>query len=501
MKTFILAALLARAAPQHTTKPGMLSAVARLPRMITSEIDTELRHNVQSREAQLTRTIIAVASALLAAMSLFASAAEACISCSYVPSVVHSPAKSHSEERSTPRREKRNTPRREKRTREVREPRENKRSRVTETAKSEKADKVQKTQKAEVEKVTPAASAAQVENSSVALVTTAHESVPAKRESPGDRGMEHSAFAGKRVALVIGNGAYQNVPTLPNPTRDADAIADLLRMKAGFDIVHVHNDLRAQDFMLALRAFKKVAEEADIALVFYAGHAIQLRETNYMVAVDATLDDEDDAQYWNQAIPLDLLLGAAGAKRLGVVILDACRDNPFIRKMRTRGVSPTKAGLALAPIKDEGAHGDTLIVYATAAGLVAADGDGEHSPFTEALLKHLAEPGLDVMRMFGKVRDEVRQKTGRAQIPHAYGTVGGDEIALVPAPAQTDVPGVTGQEDELLVQKVLRQFREERDAAKGTAAEQGLKAAEAQRKADAEQAAAAKGRAAAEAGP
>ena len=312
----------------------------------------------------------------------------------------------------------------------------------------------------------------------------------------------NTALAQKRVALVIGNGNYRNVPQLPNPTRDAEAVANLLRIKAGFDIVHVHNDLRSQDFMLALRAFKKVAEEADIALVFYAGHAIQLRETNYMVAVDATLDDEDDAQYWNQAIPLDLILGAARGKRLGVVILDACRDNPFIRKMRTRGVAPTKAGLApSAPIKDEGAHGDTLIVYATAAGLVAADGDGEHSPFTEALLKHLAEPGLDVMRMFGRVRDEVRQNTGSAQIPYTYGTVGGDEIALVPALAKTDAPGVTGQEDELLVQKVLRQVREERDAAKGKAAEQALKAAGAQRKADAEQAAEAQRKAAAEAVP
>jgi uncharacterized caspase-like protein len=467
--------------------------------MITSEIATELRHNAQSREAQLTRTIIAIASALLAAMSLFTSAAEACISCEYVPSVVNSPSESHSEERSTPRREKRSTPRRENRTREVREPRENKKSRVTETAKSEKADKVQKTQKAEVEKA-PAASTAQVENSSVALVTTAHESVPAKSETPGDRGMEHSAFAEKRVALVIGNGNYQNVPQLPNPTRDAEAIADLLRTRAGFEVVQVHNDLRAQDFMLALRAFKKVADDADIALVFYAGHAIQLRETNYMVAVDATLDDEADAQNWNQAIPLDLILGAARAKRLGVVILDACRDNPFIRKMRTRGVLPTKAGLApTALIEDEGANGDTLIVYATAAGLVAADGDGEHSPFTEALLKHLAEPGLDVMRMFGRVRDEVRQNTGSAQIPYTYGTLGGDEIALVPAPAKTDAPGVTGQEDELLVQKVLRQFREE--SAKGKTAEQALKAAEAQRKADAEQTAEAKRKAAAEAVP
>ena len=132
----------------------------------------------------MTRTIIAIASALLAAMSLFASAAEACISCEYVPSVVNSPSKSHSEERSTPRREKRSTPRRENCPREVRESRQNKKSRVTETAKSEKADKVQKTQKAEVEKVTPAASTAQVENSSVALVTTAHESYRPRAKRP-----------------------------------------------------------------------------------------------------------------------------------------------------------------------------------------------------------------------------------------------------------------------------------------------------------------------------
>ena len=155
-----------------------------------------------------------------------------------------------------------------------------------------------------------------------------------------------SASAEKRVALVIGNGAYQNAPRLPNPTRDAEAIANLLKTKAGFQVVQVH-DLKSQEFLLALRDFKKVANDAEIALVYYAGHAIQLRDKNYMIAVDATLDDEDDAVYYHQAIPLDLILQTlAGVKRLRVVILDACRDNPFVHKVNVRGLTPPQAGLA-----------------------------------------------------------------------------------------------------------------------------------------------------------
>ena len=314
-----------------------------------------------------------------------------------------------------------------------------------------------------------------------------------------------TAFAEKRVALVIGNGAYENAPRLPNPTRDAEAIANLLRTRAGFQVVQARNDLKSQDFMLALREFKKVANEAEIALVYYAGHAIQLRDKNYMIAVDATLDDEDDAVYYNQAVPLDLILQTLdGVKRLRVVILDACRDNPFVHKVHVRGLTPPQAGLARvnnsALINDE--HGgDTLIVYATAAGFVAEDGDGDHSPFAEALLKHLAEPGLDIRRMFGKVRDDVRLNTKRAQNPFVLGTLGGDEIALVPAAAmpQTQAaPEFKSEEDELLgrvqrwEQALKEQALKDAEAKRKTDEQRAQQEAEAKRRAEAEQAAEAK---------
>ena len=445
----------------------------------------------------MTRTIIAIASALLAAMSLFASAAEACISCEYVPSVVNSSSKSHSEERSTPRRENR--------TREVRESRENKKSRVTETAKSEKADKVQKTQKAEVEKVTPAASTAQVENSSVALVTTAHESVPAKSETPGDRGMEHSAFAEKRVALVIGNGAYKDAP-LANPARDAKAIADLLK-KAGFEVVQARTDVGNLDFKRALQEFEDIAEEADIAVVFYAGHAIEIGGENYMIPVDAKLEKAKVVE--DETVSLERLFRAvAPAKYLRLVILDACRDNPFSGKMQF-GRSQTRQIVSHGLAKVETTLSDTLIAYAASPGSTADDGDGDHSPYTTALLKNLAEPGIDIRVVFGGVRDDVRKITHEKQEPYTTGSLGRGNIFLVPAPA---APASLNSkaDDEMKKEERLFQRLQAREAAQRREElekanrqpehEQVLKDAEAKHK-EAEQAGAAKGKAAAEAVP
>src|SRR5262245_50943173 len=239
------------------------------------------------------------------------------------------------------------------------------------------------------------------------------------------------AFAEKRVALVIGNGAYQNVPRLANPIKDAKAIAAMFQ-KAGFDSVKVRQDLGNLEFKRALREFMDAAQDADIAVVYYGGHGIQVREMNYMIPVDAKLATEIDAE--DEAVSLDRTATALEpAKRLRLVIVDACRDNPFARTMKHRvAVRAVQSGLA----KMEPTLGDTLIAYAAKAGSTAEDGDGENSPFAAALLKHLAVPGLDVRLAFGRVRDDVLKSTANKQEPFVYGSLGGEAIALVPAPAQ-----------------------------------------------------------------
>jgi uncharacterized caspase-like protein len=191
-----------------------------------------------------------------------------------------------------------------------------------------------------------------------------------------------AAFAEKRVALVLGNSGYQNVARLPNPSSDARAIAQLLR-DAGFDFVDLQIDVGNLDFKRAMRRFEDIARDADIAVVYYAGHGIELGGINYMVPVDARLASDRDAQ--DEAISLDRITDAVEpAKRLRLVILDACRDNPFVVSMRRQRTASRGIGSGLGKVEPPGT--DTLIAYAAKAGSTADDGVGEHSPFTTALL-------------------------------------------------------------------------------------------------------------------
>jgi uncharacterized caspase-like protein len=198
------------------------------------------------------------------------------------------------------------------------------------------------------------------------------------------------AQAPKRVALVIGNSAYQNVAKLANPMKDATAITNMFK-KAGFDWVQMRQDVGNLDFKRALREFMDAATDADIAVVYYAGHGIQVRDMNYMIPVDAKLATEIDAE--DEAVSLDRIVAALEpAKRLRLVILDACRDNPFQRNMKRRvAMRAITGGLA----KMEPTLGDTLIAYAAKAGSTADDGEGANSPFATALLKHVVLPCLD----------------------------------------------------------------------------------------------------------
>jgi hypothetical protein len=237
------------------------------------------------------------------------------------------------------------------------------------------------------------------------------------------------AFAEKRVALVIGNAAYQNVPRLPNPVNDSTTIASTLK-DAGFDVVDSRRDLIAADTRRALRDFADRARDADIAVVYYAGHGIEVDGGNYLIPVDAKL--ERDTDVYDEALSLDrVLLAVEPAKKLRLVILDACRDNPFAKNMK-RTVASRAIGQGLAKI--EPTSPNLLIAYSAKAGSTAADGDGKNSPFTSALSKHLTTPGLDVRRAFGYVRDDVLKTTNNRQEPFVYGSLGGEDVPLVPAP-------------------------------------------------------------------
>jgi len=195
-----------------------------------------------------------------------------------------------------------------------------------------------------------------------------------------------SAQTEQRVALVVGNGAYVNAETLKNPANDAKAMAAMLR-RAGFDVVERENTTR-RTLIEAIRSFSEKLSPGGVGLVFYAGHGIQARGANYLLPIDAALAAEDDLRY--EALDLqDILNRLDDSKvRLSLVILDACRDNPFTRSFRS-----TTRGLAQID-----APRGTLIAYATAPGKLAADGEGNNGVYTSELLKAMSEPGSSCKR-------------------------------------------------------------------------------------------------------
>lgn len=238
-----------------------------------------------------------------------------------------------------------------------------------------------------------------------------------------------SARAETRVALVIGNGAYRHVEPLRNPPRDAAAIARLLA-GAGFE-VSSHVDLDRRSMRDALRQFATKAERADVALVYFAGHGMEVGGSNWLIPTDAALASTDDVE--DEAFGLQRVRDAvAGARRLRVVILDACRDNPFVKRMTVarRSVVP---GRGLGRVEADAAE---VIAFSAAEGKTAGDGQGENGPYAGALMKRLVEPGVDVRRLFGFVYDDVRRATaaeaGGPQEPAVYfPRMGGEDVVLV----------------------------------------------------------------------
>jgi uncharacterized caspase-like protein len=237
------------------------------------------------------------------------------------------------------------------------------------------------------------------------------------------------AHAEKRVALVIGNAAYRNVTPLVNPRNDAnDVAASLTRLNFSVNKVI---DGTFDDMRRALLQFGREAVGADMAVIYYSGHGMEIGGENWLIPIDAELQSDRDAE--NEAIALkSAMYQVANGSSLGLVILDACRNNPFAAKMqrtvRTRSVD---RGLVRVEPSD-----NVLVAYAAREGTVASDGDGKHSPFTVALLDNLETPGLEINFLFRAVRDEVLAATKREQQPFVYGSLSKQAIYLK-APAGT----------------------------------------------------------------
>lgn len=239
-----------------------------------------------------------------------------------------------------------------------------------------------------------------------------------------------AAEAGPRVALVIGMSKYTSIPSLANSVSDANAISETMK-KLGFE-VQTSIDQPLAELVRTVNEFSFKAETADIAIVYYAGHGVELNGENFLIPVDVKITKPE--QIASQAITLrNLLKSVENARKLRVVILDSCRNNPFSdwpmqevakatsEDFQTGDVTKLRSGGLATPSVDRG----LLVVYAAKDGEVALDGEGGHSPFASALLSELPERNIEIGMMFRKVRDGVMAKTKNKQEPHFYGSLSG----------------------------------------------------------------------------
>ena len=270
--------------------------------------------------------------------------------------------------------------------------------------------------------VIPAASARATSATSIPTPSAAIPAVAAEASKQGNR-----------VALVIGNSGYKNVPRLANPQRDAASVAASLRA-IGFESVTLADDATREKLTEALRGFADRARRADWAMVYYAGHGIEVNGVNFLVPVDARLAAGSDVE--SEAVQLqEVLTAVEGARKLGLVLLDACRDNPFAlqaprvatatSKREDGGATATRSvGRGLGQVKVTGA---TLVVYAAKHGQTALDGEGGNSPFAVAVTQRLATPNVEINKLFRLVRDDVMEATAGRQEPFTYGSLPGRE--------------------------------------------------------------------------
>jgi uncharacterized caspase-like protein len=264
---------------------------------------------------------------------------------------------------------------------------------------------------------------------------------------------------------VIGNSAYRHVPALPNTTNDANDVSAAFA-RLGFAVQRL-SDGRFDEMRRALLEFTRKAQQAEIAVVFFAGHGMEVGGENWLIPVDAELRSDRDAEH--EAISLkNLMMTVSSASKLGLVFLDACRNNPFTAKMqRTARVRAVARGFtAVEP------SGSVLVLFAARDGTTAADGDDRNSPFTTALLRHLETPGLEINFLFRNIRDDVIKATRGEQEPFVYGSLSrepmylksGDPIttfspAAIPPPADEIVWGLLKDStDRAALRRFIEQF-------------------------------------------
>lgn len=222
------------------------------------------------------------------------------------------------------------------------------------------------------------------------------------------------ADAGNRIALVIGNSNYENTPALSNPVNDADDLAAALR-RVGFD-VDLERNLTKQGMEAAITRFSRKAQGADAALFYYAGHGMQYRGGNYLMPVDARLEDEFNLNFELTRLD-DVLFGLERASGVKILILDSCRNNPLLDRLTRSTKSASRDLLATRGLAKIDAARGMIVAYSTQPNQVAVDGAGRNSPFTSALVKYIGEPGLEVGTLFRRVAIDVNRVTQGRQLP------------------------------------------------------------------------------------
>jgi uncharacterized caspase-like protein len=231
---------------------------------------------------------------------------------------------------------------------------------------------------------------------------------------------------GRRVALVIGNANYRTAGKLVNPLNDARGVAAALR-RVGFTEVIERTDLGIQEMQRALSTFEDRATGADWAIVYYAGHGMEVDGRNFLIPVDAQLKRASDVE--DETLALDRVLTRLSvARKLQLVILDACRDNPFRSRMAQAGGTITRAVGERGLARIEPTLPNLIVAYSAQDRQVALDGQGENSPYAKALVKYLSEPGLELGKFFRKVRDDVMAETSGKQRPFEYGSLTGEDL-------------------------------------------------------------------------
>ena len=240
------------------------------------------------------------------------------------------------------------------------------------------------------------------------------------------------ALADGRVALVVGNSAYAHIGRLPNADNDARDMSVALR-RLGFEVT-TELDADRGELNEALRAFTRRSLGADVSLVFYAGHGMEMDGANYLVPVDARLERDGDVRF--ETVTLEDMLASTLGASLRLVILDACRNNPLARSMQRTLAGRSVSGGSFGDLNEDLLGDETLVAYAAAAGTTAADGRGRNSPYTAALLAHLEQP-VEIGLLFRRVRAQVLASTNGQQRPHEYQSLVGEHYLSVPPTAES----------------------------------------------------------------